>query len=360
MKTRAIRLLLLLLVAGFRHSAAASPAPAPLLQSPTPNAVNVDPDTTLSWRWVDDLMVNGSFETGLTPGWYTGGANPGIWQPFTSTTNAWGMGYRWAGATMPVQSLPANGQLIQDLYIPADAVSATLQWSERIFDLVPSALLARLRVMLFQGGGWVTTLEDAMGNEPVFLSRNWVTRSTNLLAYAGQSLQLVVQANSYDPRAATMWWADVDGFSFACENASATPEFLVWLGKSSVLRETNQVGDTTALSLAAPPLDSLTTYYWRVGAVRDGVTNFSTTAHFKTGQRVLPAVTVAGVTDTSVHLSFPTRADRNYTIEQRDGLDGTGSWYDIVAAGQGTGAPMEVEVPLPSNNTAFWRLRVSP
>ena len=305
-------------------------------------------------------MVNGSFESGMSPGWYSGGANPDMWQIFTSTTNAYGMGYRLAGTQSPYFVTPANGQLIQDLYIPSDAVSATLRWSESIFDFVPNSPAARLRVMLFQGGGWVATLEDAYGNEPAFRSHAWVTRNTNLLAYAGQSLQLVVQANFYDPQASTLWWADVDGFSFACEYASATPEFQVLLGKSSTLRATNQIGDTTALSLAAPALDASTTYYWRVGAVRDGVTNFSTTAHFKTGQRVLPIVNVVGVTGTGVRLSFPTRSDRNYTIEQRDGLNGTGGWYDILTAGQGTGAPMEVELPLPANNTAFWRLRVSP
>jgi hypothetical protein len=351
--SRVARLLLLVVVAGFRHWAPASPAPAPLPQLPAQGATNVDPDTTLTWRWVDDLMSNGSFESGMSPGWSTGGQNPDMWQIFTSSTNAWGMGYRWAGTQSPYYVYPATSQLIQDLYIPADAVSATLQWSERIVNLQPS-LLARLRVMLFQGGGWVATLEDALGSEPIFM------RSTNLLAYAGQSLQLVVQANTYTPQAATMWFADVDGFSLTCENASATPEFQVLLGKSSVLRATNQIGDTTALSLAAPPLDPMTRYYWRVGAVRDGVTNFSTTAYFTTGQRVLPTLTVGGVTDTSVRLSFPTRADRNYTIEQRDSLDSAGGWYDTLGIGQGSGAPMEVEVPLPGNGPAFWRLRVSP
>ncbi len=352
--------MLLVLVADLILGAMANPAPAPLLQSPTSGAVNVDPDTTLSWRWVDDLLTNGSFESGLTPGWYTGGANPDIWQLFTSTTNAYGMGYRWAGTQSPYYVVPANGQLIQDLSIPADAVSATLRWSERILDFAPATPLGRLRVMLVQGGSLVAILEEALGTEPVFLSHNWVARSTNLLAFAGQSLQLVVQVNLYDPRAATLWLADVDGFSFACEYTSVMPEFQVFLGKTPTLRATNQIGDTTALSLAAPALDSSTTYYWRVGAVRDGATNFSTTAYFKTGQRVLPAVKVAGVTNTGVRLSFPTRTDRTYTIEQRDGLDGTTEWYDILVVGQGTGTPVEVEVPLPSNSTAFWRLRVSP
>ena len=32
----------------------------------------------------------------------------------------------------------------------------------------------------------------------------------------------------------------------------------------------------------------------------------------------------------------------------------------LIWVGQGTGTPMEVEVPLPWNGTAYWRLRVSP
>jgi hypothetical protein len=356
-----IGLLAVLLVAVIPFGAIASPAPAPLLQSPAPGAQNVDPDTTLTWRWVDELMVNGSFETGMSPGWYVGGSNPESWQIITLTTNAYGMGYRLAEVTMPYHLTSANGQLIQDLYIPADAVSATLQWSERISDALPPSLLAaRLRIMLFQSGAWVTTLEDALGSEPMFIGRNWVARSTNLVAYAGQSLQLVVQATFYAPQSYLMWYADVDGFSLSCEHASDPPEFQVLLGKSPTLKTTNQIGDTTALSLGAPPLDSLTTYFWRVGAVRDGVTNFSTTASFRTKQRVLPAMKVVGLTDTGVRLSFPTRSIRNYTIEQRDSLDTTESWYDILAVGQGTDGPMEVEVPLPWTGTAFWRLRVNP
>jgi hypothetical protein len=360
MKIGANRILLLVsLLLGFRQGAAASPAPAPLLQSPASGAVNVDPDTTLSWHWVDELLANGSFESGMTPGWYVGGTDLDFWQLLTSTTNAWGMGYRWAGTQSPYYFVPASGQLIQDVSIPTDAVSATLKWSERIFNVVPTPPVGRLRVMLLQGGVLVAMLENAVGSESVFLSHNWVTRSTNLLAYAGQSIQLVVQASTSDPRAVSAWFADVDGFSFACEHGSDPPEFQVLLGKSSVLRATNVIGNTTALSLAAPSLDPLTTYYWCVGAVRDGVTNYSTTAHFKTGQRVSPAVTVGGLTSTSVSLTFQTRADRMYTIEQRDGLDGGSGWYDVVGVGQGTGAPMKVEVPLPTSGTAFWRLRVT-
>jgi hypothetical protein len=352
-KTGAVPLLLILLLAGFHFDAQASPAPAPLLQSPASGAVNVDPDPTLSWRWVDDLMVNGGFESGMSPGWSVSSEIPSIWGIVSSTTN------HWAGATMP-NTARATGQLIQSLDIPADAVSATLQWSERIVDMYPYSIIARLRVMLFQGGAYITTLEDAYGFEPPFASHTWVSRSADLLAYAGQSFQLVVQADSYDPRAYAAWWADVDGFSLSCEHASGPPEFQVLLGKNSVLRATNQVASTAGLSVIGPPLTPVTKYYWCVGAVRDGVTNYSATRSFTTGQRVLPRLKVLGLTNSNVQLSFPTHAGRNYTIEQRDGLNGMAGWYDVLSAGQGTGATMKVEVPLPYSDTAFWRLRVSP
>jgi hypothetical protein len=67
-----------------------------------------------------------------------------------------------------------------------------------------------------------------------------------------------------------------------------------------------------------------------------------------------------GVSDTGLRFSFPTRADRNYTIEQRDGLDAGSGWYDLIAVGQGTGSAKELEVPLPWSGVGYWRLRVAP
>lgn len=313
----------------------------------------------LTWRWVDDLIVNGSFETGFSPGWYTGGQYPNLWQIYTANTNAYGMGFKLATTYMP--NAPAsNGQLIQDFYIPADAVSATLQWKVRILRFGPPGLLGRLRVLLYQGGAPVKLLDDAMGTEPQYAGFAWVSRSTNLIAFAGQSLQLVFQADGYLPRAALDWTANLDGLSFTCEYFSSLPEFQVYLGKNATLRTTNLVGSLPALSFTAPPLDPSSTYYWRIGAVRYGVTNYSSTRSFTTAQRVLPRVTATGLTPTGVRLSFPTRADRFYTIEQRDTLDNGSTWFDVLSVGFGSGAVMEVEVPFPLNDTAYWRLRITP
>lgn len=303
-------------------------------------------------------MSNGSFETGFNPGWYTGGDYPDIWQIYTSTTNAFGMGFRLAHTQMPRVTL-SSGQLFQDLYVPSDAISATLQWKERIFKIFPG-LVGRLRVMIFQGGVAVRLLEDVMGDEPQIHGGNWVSRNTNLLAYAGQNVQLVIQANGYIPAAADLWFAELDGFTFACEHFSAPPDFQVYVGKSATLRSTNLVTTTTELSFSALPLESLTTYFWRVGAVRDGVTNYSNTAQFKTRQRVLPQLVVTGRTPMGILLSFSSRTNRYYSIEQRDDFNAASNWTDVLSAGLGTGEAMEVELPYPSTDTAFWRLRESP
>src|SRR5437588_926904 len=174
-----------------------NPAPAPVLQSPVSGASNVDPDGILKWTWTDDLVVNGSFETGMSPGWYTANnGSPPVWAIVTLSSNAYGMGFRYADAYFDYGS-PTNAvQLIQDIYIPADATTAMLRWSDRVHEALPGRGTGRLRVMLLEGGTAVAVLEDVFGS---FGKVNFVSHSTNLLAYAGQSLQLVFRVDAYTP-----------------------------------------------------------------------------------------------------------------------------------------------------------------
>ena len=97
-----------------------------------------------------------------------------------------------------------------------------------------------------------------------------------------------------------------------------------------------------------------------VAAVRDGVTNFSSKHTFKTAERVLPGLTPTQWTPSSAVMSFPTRINRYYTIERTDALLTPSIWQAVTPSAPGTGEPVELEVPLPSNGAAFWRLRVNP
>jgi len=330
----------------------AGPAPAPLLLAPANGSAQVDPDLTFTWRWIDDLIVNGNFEAGMTPGWYTGGADSTIWQIYKTPTNQW-------ATTLIPNSSASSGQLIQDVTIPADATSATLQWRERVWNLIPTLRIGRFRVLLYKDGGAVANLEDVSGSEPLLRSHTWVTRSTNLLAYAGSSLQIVVQADTYSPAAVNSWFADVDDFSLTCEH-SATPQFQVYVDRNPALLATDQVGSTTNLSFASVALDPSSTYYWMVAAIRDGVVNYSATNRFTTGPRLLPQLSVVGLTDTTVRLQFLSRTNRYYTIEELDALSTSGTWSDATGTSPGTGTFMQMEVLRPWGGIGFWRLRLSP
>lgn len=292
-------------------------------------------------------MINGGFENGLSTGWSTGGANPTMWQIYRTSTN------NWATTVIP-NSTGSSAQLIQDFCIPADAISATIQWKQRVGNLLPS-LIGRFRVLLNKDGHTIAKLEDTNGNA----SPTWVTRSTNLLAYAGSSLQIVIQADTYSPTAVNSWWADVDDFSLTCEHPT-TPQFVIYVGKKKPLLSTDQAGTTSGLGFDSAALEPATTYYWSVASVRDGVANYSATNSFTTGPRVLPPITILGLTFSTVRLGFFSRTNRFYTIQQSDTLGDSASWADVSLTYPGTGAAMEIDPYQTWIGNAFWRLRVSP
>ena len=329
----------------------ANPAPPPALVSPAIGATNVDPDPTLTWRWVDDLLANGGFEAGLAP-WYTGGSNPSTWQVNTTPTN------KWATSTL-LPIIGATGQLIQDFVIPPDATSATLQWKERVWNLIPSQVIGRHRVLLYENGSALLLLVSATGSESIYTSHNWVSHSTNLLAYAGRTLQVVVQAEALSGLAGNNWYSDVDAFSFSCEHPTM-PDFQIYAGKDPALTAGDLLGGTNDVSFSSVALLPFTTYYWKVSSIRDGVTNYSTVSRFTTGQRVLQPLTILNVSDVSVRVRFPTRLNRFYTVEQIDTIDGSSSWHDASRTYGGTGDPLELLISPSPGDSGFYRLRITP
>jgi hypothetical protein len=345
----------LIVMFAMRLAVFGSPAPAPTLQTPANGAVNSDPDGILTWTWTDDLISNGSFETGFAPGWYAGGINPAVWSVSTMTSNTYGMGLRFAtGAFSP--SNPTNaGQLIQDITIPASATSAILAWNERIWTSLPTHPPAQFKVMLYQDGSFLNLLENNFGSS----SQSFVSRSTNLLVYAGQSLQLVFEARGISANTYQAFYADVDNVSFLC-NHTSRPPFEVLLSTSSNVGPADRIGTTSALNFSLPLLQTNTTYYWKIGAARDGVTNYSSRFSFRTGVRVLPKIVVQYSGGSSLNLAFSTKTTRSYTLEQRDGLAQGYIWYDRLSLGRGLGSSTNLTLPLPGSSAGYWRIRVDP
>lgn len=77
---------------------------------------------------------------------------------------------------------------------------------------------------------------------------------------------------------------------------------------------------------------------------------------FRTGQRVLPSLKVVGQTPANLRLNFNSKTNLAYALEQCEQLE-DGLWQEIVPPQSGTGASMEIDVPLPATPTAFWRVK---
>ena len=105
----------------------------------------------------------------------------------------------------------------------------------------------------------------------------------------------------------------------------------------------------------ATAVPTATTLSW---SVRDGVTNRSPIRTFTTEQVVLPALTIVSRAVDNVTLSFDTRTDLFYSIEQTDNLPSI-VWNEVVPSTQGTGNSMTFNLSVYTGSPTFWRLRVS-
>jgi hypothetical protein len=330
----------------------AAPAPAPLLLSPPNHATNVALTTNLRWNWRDSLLLNGGFEQGLTNAWSLGGPNPNVWavwpnsdiQSGTNVAEAFLNGFQ-----------EASGSLIQPVALPPDTTKATLTWYEALHynNRFP---LPSLEISIWSDSlTKLETLHVSHGIEGEWNYYKWRQRTNDLTAYAGQIVQLVVQAsNPWEGPGFIPW---VDGFSLLVERATL-PAFDVHLGKSLPLGPTNLVARVNALDFDVTNLRANTLYYWQVGSVRDGVTNLSAAFSFTTEQLISPSLAVVSRSADIVTVGFDTRAELFYVIEGTDNLESV-SWHEVFPSSQGTGNSTTVDLPISRLHSGYWRLRVS-
>ena len=328
-------------------------APPPLLQWPSNQATNVPLTTTLRWSWSDSLLLNGAFEQGLTNGWRLGGPNSNIWSLFPDSDIQ--SGTNVASATLS-GSRSNSGALIQPVTIPPDTIAATLTWYESLnYTPFTGTPLPSLEVSLWSGSQTkLQSLHVSFGIEAEWMRYKWRQRTNDLTAYKNQTLQLVVQASNPQGKDFNPW---VDGFSLLIERTTL-PKFNVYLGKALPLGAANLVAQLSALEIGVTNLTTNSLYYWQVGSVRDGVTNWSAAFRFTTSQPIPPAITVVSWTADNVTVRFDTQVDLFYTVEQTDNLE-SASWNEASASTRGSGNPTTVDLPINPSDRRFWRVRVS-
>jgi hypothetical protein len=187
-----------------------------------------------------ELLVNGSFETGFSPGWTASVVGNTEW-PWTVSGAGAGSGF--GSATQPFDGalLAWNGfdgtsfssgaveyRLSQTVTIPAHH-SATLTWADRAqWMVLPFAYTAPRRVDVQIRGtddsllATVYSFSTNSGSTETFNDTGWQTHSVDLSAHAGTTVQIVFRQRIQQPLGGNGRY-DIDAVSLSAVLVDGTP-----------------------------------------------------------------------------------------------------------------------------------------
>ncbi|MBM3846997.1 MAG: hypothetical protein FJ405_12020, partial [Verrucomicrobia bacterium] len=241
-----------------------TPDPAHLAQ-------NIPSRTFLRWRpGFGELLTNGDFESGDLRGWKTsqdGGSgfviNDGNVNPDgpESPTPPLEGGF----SALLAQSTPGKHSLWQDVFIPADAESASLSWAHFIHNHGPEYFNPSQRFAVEirspQGDLIATAFSTKPGDN---LAIEWTTNRFDLTSLRGRTVRVLFAEE------------DVLGFinvgidlvSLDVHSSGRT-FFDVYLGKSPDLGPSDLIATTESAEALVTGLSPESDYYWKVSARKE-------------------------------------------------------------------------------------------
>lgn len=244
--------------------------PRPALPSPADGATNVPVTLTLRWSGgLGEILVNGGFETGDFTGWQTSDSGYGAWSINDGSLNPDGPEETNAPHSGKFDAAIAQigggtHLLYQDITIPADALGATLTWSDRIRNHTPYFTPnQRFRVEVRDTND--TVLELAFMTQPGdLLLADWTTRTHSLDRFRGRTVRIAF----YQEDSTGYFNTYLDDVSVRLKEPATSTTFDVYLGTVSNPGPAELRGSTTnaAWVLSLPALN--TTYFWQVVARR--------------------------------------------------------------------------------------------
>ncbi|MHC5112441.1 MAG: PA14 domain-containing protein, partial [Planctomycetota bacterium] len=194
----------------------------------------------------NELLVNGSFETGNFLGWTTV-TTGSPWRPWNVSGSGQGGGFGML-QTQPQDGAfvawngfdglgPMEFQMFQDVTIPAGS-NATLSWMDRVqwnYSFGP-VTLPRLYDVEIRDPGTNAILQTAFsfstGTSPGIGNTNWQTHSVDVSAFAGQSVRLFFRQQI--PEAFTgPGQVEIDAVSLTEEAAGTVETMYAGVGRGS-------------------------------------------------------------------------------------------------------------------------------
>jgi uncharacterized repeat protein (TIGR01451 family) len=237
--------------------------------------VNVPANTNLMWDNGGglELIVNGNFENGTVNNWVlvpgVSGhfiANNGLFDPPSPD----GPLPPFAGSysALCYQTGPGLMSMYQDVSIPAGVSTATLSWAHRVRNFYSVfSTLQQFRVEIRNTND--TVLAVAFTTNPGDpLLGDWVQRTFDMKAYAGQKVRIAFWVNPGG------YYLDVhvDSVSLKTSNPSSGVTNDVYFGTNPTPGPAEYLGSTSNSFWTLPLLAPQTTYYWQIVARKVGVT----------------------------------------------------------------------------------------
>lgn len=248
--------------------------PVPFLPQPPHGATNVPVSLALSWNpGIGEILINGGFETGDFTGWTTINGGYGAWVINDGTldpTGPEGTNAPFSGKfnAMIVQIGGGEHLLYQDVFIPADALTAEWSWSDRIRNhgtyFAPNQVF-RAEVRNTNHAVLATAFTTATGDP---LLNDWKQRRFDLTPFRGQMVRLAF----YEDDSTGYFNVLLDDVSVRLGQPEIPTTHDVYFGTTPTPGAAEFRGNTANAYWPLPPLALNTTYYWRIVARRGTAT----------------------------------------------------------------------------------------
>jgi uncharacterized repeat protein (TIGR01451 family) len=244
----------------------------PLVYNPEPanGATNIPVSVELRWSaGVGEILRNGGFETGDFSGWLAVNGCYGAWIINDGTINPDGPEETNAPVSGSYNALVAQigggtHLLFQDVRIPAEALGATLSWTDRIRNhasyFAPNQVF-RAEIRDQQNTVLDVAFTTQLGDP---LLSEWTPRQFSLDRYRGQTVRIAF----YQEDSTGYFNTYLDDVSVRLGDAATPTTFDVYFGTTTNLGPAEFLGNTTNASWTTPGLSLNSTYYWQVRARR--------------------------------------------------------------------------------------------
>ncbi|PYJ04915.1 MAG: hypothetical protein DME25_09325, partial [Verrucomicrobia bacterium] len=331
----------------------------------------------LTLRWnpgIGEILFNGGFETGDLAGWTTENSGYGSWvindgnldpdgpdgplPPLEGKFNA-----------MTAQIGGGEHLLFHDVFLPPDALRATLSWSDRIHNhAIFFSSQQQFRVEVRDTNQNLLAVAYQTQDGDPYLN-DWTQRSYDLSGFRGQTVRLAF----LEQDGIGYFNAHLDAASVRLAAPETPTTFDVYLGTAPTAGPADFRGNTTNAFWSSPSLALNTKYYWQIvarrgaGLARGPVWQFTTRGigavdHFEWGRIASPQLV-----DQRFAATLTAKDDINNTVKNFNGrvtvtgLPGSGTGSSVVIAELEIGTRDRVEFANASDSAldlSGWQITV--